>query len=170
MAADFRLMPKLDSAPPPPAGISLPPVLAPANSNGDLNGSIENSIAQASTMWRLHCELDAAQSGGESLAQQIVDFSAVVFDAIQTNYPALRNAGSKRLWFIYFKGLLTANTHPPEVMILALRYVDSKWGIGGTPPPPREPNEMVSSSRRRISDDEALEQIAHSLEQGKSSS
>jgi hypothetical protein len=120
-------------------------------------------------MWRLHCELGAAHSRGESLAQQIVDFSAVVFDAIQTNYPALRNAGSSRLWFIYFKGLLSAKTHPAEVMIPALRYVDSRWGIGGTPPPSTGPNEMVSSSRRCISDDEALEQIACSLEQSKSS-
>jgi hypothetical protein len=166
MAADSRPMPKLTSAPPPPAGTSLPPALALANSNGDLSGSIQNSIAQASTMWRLHCELGAAQSRGESLAQQIVDFSAVVFDAIQTNYPALRNAGSNRLWFIYFKGLLTAKTHPPEVMMSALRYVDSRWGIGGTPSPSRGSND---SSSRRISDDEALEQIACSLEQSKSS-
>jgi hypothetical protein len=169
MAADFKPMPKLNSASPRPAGSSLPPTLAPANSNGDLNGSIENSIAQASIMWRLHCELGAAHSRGESLAQQLVDFSAVVFDAIQANYPALRNAGSNRLWFIYFKALLTAKTHPPEAMISALRYVDSRWGIGGTPPPSKGPSEIVSSSRRRISDDEALEQIARSLEQSKSS-
>jgi hypothetical protein len=140
----------------------------PADSNGNLNGSIEKSIAQASVMWRRHSELGAAQSRGESLAQQIVEFSAAVFDAIRTNYPALRNAGSERLWFVYFKGLLTAKTHTPDVMISALRYVDSRWGIGGTPPSSKGPNEMASSSRRRISDDEALEQIACCLQQSKS--
>jgi hypothetical protein len=41
-------------------------------------------------------------------------------------YPKLRNAGPERLWFVFFKGLLTANTHPHEEMAAALRNIASR--------------------------------------------
>jgi hypothetical protein len=71
-------------------------------------------------MWLLHRGLEVDQDRGESLEQQIVRFSSAVFDAIGTSYPMLRNAGQERLWLIYFKGLLIANTHPHEEMVQAL--------------------------------------------------
>src|SRR5258707_13900057 len=74
-------------------------------------------------MWLLHHGLEAAQDRGESLEQQIVQFSSAVFDAIGTSYPMLRNAGQERLWLIYFKALLNANTHPHEEMLPALRNI-----------------------------------------------
>src|SRR6266704_178769 len=85
-------------------------------------------------MWLLHHGLEAVQDGGESLEQKIVQFSAAVFDAIGTSHPVLRNAGQERLWLIYFKGLLTANTHPHEQMASALRNIASRSGFGGLPP------------------------------------
>jgi hypothetical protein len=145
-----------------------PDVLASRTSNDDLNRSIEGSIAQASVMWLLHRGLEVVQDRGESLEQQIVQFSSAVFDAIGTSYPMLRNAGQERLWLIYFKGLLTANTHPHEEMVPALRNIASMSGFGGLPPLSKGPGETTKLAPGHASDVEALEQIARSLEQGHS--
>ena len=67
----------------------LPPdVPASRISDDDLNRSIEGGVAQVSVMWLLHHGLEAVQ--GESLEQQIVQFSSAVFEAIGTSYPMLR--------------------------------------------------------------------------------
>jgi hypothetical protein len=145
-----------------------PDVLASRTSNDDLNRSIEGSIAQASVMWLLHRGLEVVQDRGESLEQEIVQFSSAVFDAIGTSYPMLRNAGQERLWLIYFKGLLTANTHPHEEMVLALRNIASMSGFGGLPPLSKGPGETTKLAPGHASDVEALEQIARSLERGHS--
>jgi hypothetical protein len=145
-----------------------PDVLASRTSNDDLDRSIEGSIAQASVMWLLHRGLEVVQDRGESLEQQIVQFSAAVFDAIGTSYPMLRNAGQERLWLIYFKGLLTANTHPHEEMVSALRNIGSRSGFGGLPPLSKGPGETTKPTSGHASDVEALEQIARSLEQSHS--
>jgi len=143
----------------------LPPdVPASRISNDDLNRSIEGSVAQASVMWLLHHGLEAVQDRGESLEQQIVQFSSAVFDAIGTSYPVLRNAGQERLWLIYFKGLLTANTHPHEEMVPALRNIASRSGFGGLPPRSKRPGESAKPTAGRTSDVEALKQIARALE------
>ena len=141
-------------------------VLASRTSDDDLNRSIEGSIAQASVMWLLHCGLAVVQDCGESLEQQIVQFSSAVFDAIRTSYPMLRKAGQERLWLIYFKGLLTANTHPHEEMVPALRNIAYRSGFRGLPP--------LASAKPipgRASDDDAevLKQIARGLEENRSS-
>jgi hypothetical protein len=142
----------------------LPPgVLASRTSNDDLNRSIEGSIAQASVMWMLHRGLEVVQDRGEPLEQQIVQFSSAVFDAIRS-YPMLRNAGQERLWLIYFKGLLTANTHPHEEMVSALRSIVSRSGFGSLPPLSKGPEETAPTPSV-ASDVKALEQIARSLEQ-----
>ena len=143
-----------------------PDVLASRTSDDDLNRSIEGSIAQASVMWLLHCGLAVVQDCGESLEQQIVQFSSDVFDAIRTSYPMLRKAGQERLWLIYFKGLLTANTHPHEEMVPALRNIAYGSGFRGLPP--------LASAKPipgRASDDDAevLKQIARGLEENRSS-
>ena len=142
-----------------------PDVRAPRTSDDDLNRSIEGSVAQASVMWLLHHGLEVVQDRGESLEQQIVQFSSAVFDAIGTSYPVLRNAGPERLWLIYFKGLLTANTHPHEEMVPALRNIASRSGFGGLPPLSKRPGETAKPISGRTSDDdvEALKQIARAL-------
>jgi hypothetical protein len=132
-----------------------PDVHASSTSSDDLNRSIEGGIAQASGMWLLHRGLEVVQDRDESLEQQIVQFSSAVFDAIGTSYPILRNAGQERLWLIYFKGLLTANTHPHDEMVSALRNIASRSGPGKAATTPSGP----------MSDVEALQQIARSLEQ-----
>jgi hypothetical protein len=146
----------------------LPPdVPASRISDDDLNRSIEGSVAQASVMWLLHHGLEAVQDRGESLEQQIVQFSSAVFDAIGTSYPMLRNAGQERLWLIYFKALLNANTHPHEEMLPALRNIAiaSRSGFGGLPPLSKPPGETAKPISRRASVDdvEALKQIARAL-------
>jgi hypothetical protein len=146
-----------------------PDVLASRTSNDDLNRSIEGSIAQASVMWLLHRGLEVVQDRGESLEQQIVQFSSAVFDAIGTSYPTLRNAGQERLWLIYFKGLLTANTHSHEEMVPALRNIASRSGFGRLPPLSKGPGETAKPTTGCASDVEALKQIARGLEQDNSS-
>src|SRR5882672_2705040 len=141
-----------------------PDVLASRTSNDDLNRSIEGSVAQASVMWLLHHGLEAAQDRGESLEQQIIQFSSAVFDAIETSYPMLRNAGQEHLWLIYFKGLLNANTHPHEQMVPALRNIASRSGFGGLPPPSKGPGARAKPTPGHASDDvEILKQIARGL-------
>jgi hypothetical protein len=144
----------------------LPPdVPASRISDDDLNRSIEGSVAQASVMWLLHHGLEVGQDRGESLEQQIVQFSSAVFDAIGTSYPMLRNAGQERLWLIYFKALLNANTHPHEEMLPALRNIASRSGFGGLPPLSKRSGETAKPISRRTSVDdvEALKQIARAL-------
>jgi hypothetical protein len=140
-----------------------PDVLASRTADDDLNRSIEGGVAQVSVMWLLHHGLEAVQ--GESLEQQIVQFSSAVFEAIGTSYPMLRNAGQERLWLIYFKGLLAANTHPHEQMVPALRNVASWSGFGGLPPLSKRSGETAKPISGRTSDDdvEALKQIARAL-------
>jgi hypothetical protein len=141
-----------------------PDVLASRIADDDLNRSIEGSVAQASVMWLLHHGLEAVQDRGESLEQQIVQFSSAVFDAIGTSYPLLRNAGPERLWLIYFKALLAADTHPYEEMLSALRNIASRTGFGGLPPLSKRPGETAKPiSGRRSDDAEALKQIARAL-------
>jgi hypothetical protein len=146
-----------------------PAVHASTTSNGDLNRSIEGGVAQASVMWLLHRGLEVVQDRGEALEQQIIQFSSAVFDAIGTSYPELRNSGRERLWLIYFKGLLTANTHPREEMVPALRNIASRYGFGGLPPLSKEPGETAKPNPEPASELEILEQIARSLAQNNSS-
>jgi len=140
-----------------------PDVVASRTSDDDLDRSIEGSVAQASVMWLLHHGLEVAQDRGESLELQIVQFSSAVFDAIGTSYPVLRNAGQERLWLIYFKGLLAANTHPHEEMVPALRNIASGSGFGGLPPRSKRPGGTAKPIAGRTSDVEALKQIARAL-------
>jgi hypothetical protein len=142
-----------------------PAELASSTSNDDLNKSIERGIAQASVMWLLCRRSVVIQDCAEDLEEQIVQFSSAVFDAIGTSYPILRNSGQERLWLIYFKGLLTANTHSLEKMVPALRNIASKRDFGGLPPLSKGPREIAKPTPGRISDAEALEQIARGLEQ-----
>jgi hypothetical protein len=142
-----------------------PAELASITSNDDLNKSIEGGIAQASVMWLLYRRSVVIQDCAEGLEEQITQFSSAVFDAIGTSYPILRNSGQERLWLIYFKGLLTANTHALEEIVPALRNIASKRDFEGLAPLSKRPKEMAKPTHSRISDAEALEQIARGLEQ-----
>jgi hypothetical protein len=143
---------------------SPPPSLAKSASNDDFRRSIEAAILEISTMWLLHYELGTARDHSESLEQQIIRFSAAALDANQRSHPELQTAGRERLWLIYFKGLMTAHTHAPDVMLAAVRNVAFKWGFGEVLQPLSEPEEVGKRIPHRLSDAEALEQIARGLE------
>jgi hypothetical protein len=134
--------------------------------NHDLNRSIDASITQASVMWLLHRGLEA-QDRDISLEQQIVEFSSVVFDAIRASNPALRNVKQESLWLIYFKALLTAETHSRDEMVQALRHIALRTRSEGAPSPLAEPAEpakpLIGDDSR--DDIEVLEQIARGLGQ-----
>jgi hypothetical protein len=115
-------------------------------------------------MWMLHRGFEVVQDRGEPLEQEIMQFSSAVFDAIR-NYPMLRNAGEERLWLIYFKGLLIANTHPREEMVSALRNISSTSGFGSLPSLCKGPGE-AAPTLGPTPDAEVLEQIARGLERG----
>jgi hypothetical protein len=151
------------------SGISPPEAVAPRASDDDLSREIEGSIAQASVMWLLHGGLEIVQDRRVSLEQQIVQFSSAVFEALVTSYPVLRHVGNERLWLIYFKGVLNANTHPREEMVSAFRNIVSKNAFEDLPPPPEGPRETEKHAVGRTSDVEVLEQIARGLALGNSS-
>jgi len=123
-------------------------------------------------MWLLHRGLEVVQNHGESLEQQIIQFSSAVFDAIGASYPILRNVGQDRLWLIYFKGLLTANTHPQEEMVSAIRNIASMSGFGELSPllaKRRVGTAKLTPDSVSDEDLEALNQIARGLQQNGSS-
>jgi hypothetical protein len=135
--------------------------------NHDLNRSIDASITQASVMWLLHRGLEA-QDRDMSLEQQIVEFSSVVFDAIRASNPALRNVKQESLWLIYFKALLTAETHSRDEMVQALRHIALRTSEGS----PSSPAGPAETAKPLIGDDsrddiEVLEHIARGLGQTK---
>lgn len=108
----------------------------------------------------------------EPLHQQIKDFSPVAFDVIVSRFPALKDAKEEHLWLIYFKGLLTAGTHPREEMTKAIQTVGAqKWirvspAVASTPtsePAPHSAHAQPPSSDS--SDADALEQISRALGQ-----
>jgi hypothetical protein len=148
-------------------GPSPPDTFAVRTSNEDMKSSIEGSVAQASVMWLLHRGLEAVQDRHESLEHQIVRFSSAVFEALVTSYPALRHEGNERLWLIYFKGVLNANTHSREETVLALRNIASGNRFGDFPPTPDGPEEAEKPTLGP--DAEALEQIARGLKLDNSS-
>jgi hypothetical protein len=150
-------------------GISTPETIAERTANEDLRISIEGSIAQASVMWLLHGGLEVVQNRRESLEQQIVQFSSTVFEALVISYPALLHAGNERLWLIYFKGVLNANTHSREEMVSALRHIASANDFRDLPPLQKGPVETDRPAVSRTSDVEVLKQIARGLELGNSS-
>jgi hypothetical protein len=151
------------------SGMSLSETRAPRASDDDLSKEIEGSIAQASIMWLLHGGLEVVQDRRVSLEQQIVQFSSTVFEALVTSYPKLRHVENERLWLIYFKGVLNANTHRREEMLSAFRNIYSKNTSEDLPPPPEGPREIEKHAVGRTSDVEVLEQIARSLALGNSS-
>jgi hypothetical protein len=53
----------------------------------------------------------------------ISDFSADALAEMCAAYPALRNAPEELRWLTYFKGLISADTHPRDQMLTAIDAV-----------------------------------------------
>jgi len=108
----------------------------------------------------------------EPLHQQIKNFSPVAFDVIVSRFPALKNAKQEHLWLVYFKGLLTAGTHPREEMTKAIQTVGAQEWIRVSPAVPNAPATEPTHNgppgqlpRGDLSDADALEQISRALGQ-----
>jgi hypothetical protein len=110
----------------------------------------------------------------EPLHQQIRNFSPAAFDVIVSRFPALKNAKQEHLWLIYFKGLLTAGTHPREEMTRAIQAVGAEELIRVSPTIPNAPaGESASAGPSTLAphsdasdvDADALEQISRALGQ-----
>ena len=142
-----------------------PGVFGSGTSNDDLIRSIQGSIAQTSAMWLLHRGLDVVQDHGESLEQQILQFSSAVFDAIGSSYPVLRNVAQERLWLIYFKGLLS------QIRIRIKRWClhfvicfhERSWGVGFASRETRVRPRRLPLARFRLT--KPLKQITLGLQQ-----
>jgi hypothetical protein len=150
---------------------AMPPELT-TNSPDELAASIQASITEIAVIWMLHSWSLTRGAQGVPLDEQIVNFSATAFDAVVSRFPMLRDAKQKHLWLIYFKGLLTAKTHPYEQMIGAIKAVATRSYIGLSPDRPdrpaaasNSPVDMAQPKHDGLSDAEALEQIGRALGQ-----
>lgn len=151
---------------------TAPPAL-PSDPSNELAASIQASVTEIAVMWMLHKWSLAKELRSEPLDQQITQFSAAAFSAIETRFPMLQNAKQEHLWLIYFKGLLTADTHPREQMIQAIKAIGARsWirvsaGTSGKPTakPDSGIDAVVKPTHSNLSDPEALEQISRALGQ-----
>lgn len=150
----------------------IPPLSEPPHSPDQLASSIQAGVSEIAVIWMLHRWSLTQKAQSEPLHQQIKDFSSVAFDAIVSRFPALKDAKEEHLWLIYFKGLLTAGTHPREEMTKAIQTVGAqKWirvspAVTSTPISERSPHgPHTQSLGSDPSDADALEQISRALGQ-----
>lgn len=149
---------------------SIPPAPA-ANSPDELATSIQASVSEIAVIWMLHRWSLTQEMQSEPLHQQIKNFSPVAFEVIISRFPMLKSAKQEHLWLIYFKGLLTAGTHPREEMTKAIQTVGAQDWIRISPvAPSTPPTEAVTSTGTVVqlphsepSDADALEQIGRAL-------
>lgn len=134
-------------------------------------------MSEIAVIWMLHRWSLTQQMQGEPLDQQIRNFSPVAFDVIVSRFPALKNAKQEHLWLIYFKGLLTAGTHPREEMTKAIQTVGAQELIRVSSPVPSAPtggpasadlSTLAPHSDVSEADADALEQISRALGQSES--
>lgn len=144
----------------------------PPHSPDELASSIQASVSEIAVIWMLHKWSLTQKMQSEPLHQQIKNFSPVAFDVIVSRFPALKNAKEEHLWLIYFKGLLTAGTHPREEMTKAIQTVGAQEWIRVSPAaagaPAAEPTRdgpLTQSPRGDQADADALEQISRALGQ-----
>lgn len=142
------------------------------HSPDELASSIQASVSEVAVIWMLHKWSLTQKMQGEPLHQQIRNFSPAAFEVIVSRFPALKSAKQEHLWLIYFKGLLTAGTHPREEMTKAIQTVGAQEWIRVSPPlsnaPAVEPayaGPTSQSPRKDLSDADALEQIGRALGQ-----
>ena len=90
-------------------------------SDDDLTWAVEASAAQIALRWMV-LQWDPPGSS-KSLELMISDFSADALAEMCAAYPALRNAPEELRWLTYFKGLISADTHPRDQMLTAIDSV-----------------------------------------------
>jgi hypothetical protein len=142
-----------------------------ANSPDELAISIQASVSEIAVIWMLHKWSLTPEIQSEPLHQQIRNFSPVAFDVIVSRFPTLKSAKQEHLWLIYFKGLLTAGTHPREEMTRAIQTVGARDWIRISPAAPSMPPPEATASTDTVvqlphgepSDADALEQISRAL-------
>ena len=138
---------------------------APAD---ELASSIQASVTEIAVMWILHWS-QTRRAPAESLEQRITNFSSRAFDAITARFAILRRAREDHLWMIYFKGLLTAGTHPRNEMIRAIKAVSARnWNRKSAPlsvvPDASSGSESATTaSQGDDADSDVLEQIGKAL-------
>jgi hypothetical protein len=90
-------------------------------SDDDLTWAVEASAAQVALLWMVHqWECDEPN---KSLDIQIINFSSCALSEMCAAYPILHNATEELRWLTYFKGLIAADTHPPDQMLSAVYAV-----------------------------------------------
>ncbi|MEH2510541.1 hypothetical protein V1291_001895 [Nitrobacteraceae bacterium AZCC 1564] len=129
-------------------------------------------MSEIAVIWMLHRWSLTQKMQSEPLHQQIRDFSPAAFDVIISRFPALKSAKQEHLWLIYFKGLLTAGTHPRQEMTKAIQTVGAQEWIHVSPALPSAPtndpartDSAPQSPRSDLSDADTLEQISRALGQ-----
>jgi hypothetical protein len=90
-------------------------------SDDDLTWAVEASAAQIALRWMV-LQWDPPGSS-KSLELMISDFSADALAEMCAAYPTLRNAPEELRWLTYFKGLISADTHPRDQMLTAIDAV-----------------------------------------------
>jgi hypothetical protein len=90
-------------------------------SDDDLTWAVEASAAQIALRWMV-LQWDSPESS-KSLELMISDFSADALAEMCAAYPTLRNAPEELRWLTYFKGLISADTHPRDQMLAAIDAV-----------------------------------------------
>lgn len=142
------------------------------HSPDELASSIQASVSEIAVIWMLHRWSLTQKMQDKPLHQQIRDFSPAAFNVIISRFPALKNAKQEHLWLIYFKGLLTAGTHPRDEMTKAIQTVGAQEWIRVSPSvpdastvTPADIGPARQPPRKDLSDADALEQISRALGQ-----
>ncbi len=93
-------------------------------SDDDLTWAVKASTAQIALRWMvLQWEPHRFDRSSDPLELQIVNFSADALAEMCAAYPTLRNAPEELRWLTYFKGLISADTHPRDQMLTAIDAV-----------------------------------------------
>ena len=92
-------------------------------SDDDLTWAVEASAAQIALRWMVLQWEPHVDKSSKSLELMILDFSADALAEMCAAYPTLRNAPEELRWLTYFKGLISADTHPRDQMLAAIDAV-----------------------------------------------
>src|ERR1700736_6203680 len=90
-------------------------------SDDDLTWAVQASVAQIALMWTVHQW--EADEPNKPLDVQIINFSSHALSEMCAAYPILQNATEELRWLTYFKGLISADTHPRDQMLTAIDAV-----------------------------------------------
>jgi hypothetical protein len=97
-------------------------------SDSDLSWVVEASAVQIALRWTVfQWEESPVDLSSNALDLQIMRFSADALSGMCAAYPILRDLTDELLWLVYFKGLITAETHPRDEMLAAIESVRRGW-------------------------------------------